>query len=141
MASIKVTVERELSELKETLDKILGESSETLKSELDSEIGKKGELKGVWLVRRMFELGADPERVKDMLQTAWNLEQDTVQRVMETARKPEDETDAELRIGAEGDSESTGAEGEDGEGEEEEIDDLDRLLKRDTLKNLDDELE
>jgi len=98
---ITIEVRRDVSELHTVLRDILGDKA----SELSDEITPDKEVDGVGLVRRMFELGAEPKKVRDLLGIAWGLAQDDVQKVMEVARKPEVEEDAEIRIGRDDDSE------------------------------------
>ncbi len=98
---VTVEVRRDISELHTVLGDILGDKA----SELTMEITPDKEIDGVRLIRRMFELGAEPKKVRDLLGIAWGLAQDDVQKILEVARKPEVEEDAEIRIGRDDDSE------------------------------------
>jgi hypothetical protein len=128
MTSASIEVRRGLSEVLAVIKDIGGDHAPALMEVITTD----KEVDGIRLIRRMLELGVEPKKVRDLLGIAWGLPQEDVQRILEAARKPEVEDDAELRIAREG---------SDGSGETEEdeaVEDLGALLKSGAFDGLDD---
>jgi len=126
----KVEVPRELSEIKNVMEKIIGDEKAT---EIMAKIVyDKQELKidGIELIRKMLEAGAEPEKIRRMLGIDWGLEQNDVQ-ILEVSMKPEEETDANIPISQEKDESDEEADGTN----------FDSLLKNNVLSRIDKEID
>ncbi len=96
-------------ELEDIVKRLLGDRAGSLLRELSmrEEYEKKGEVDGVWLLRRLLDLGADPEKLKSMLRFGMKLREELVVAVMAEAQKEHIETDVEFRVGAEDEREES----------------------------------
>ncbi|GCC11709.1 hypothetical protein IPdc08_01766 [archaeon] len=127
----KVEVPRELSEIKNVMEKIIGDEKAT--EIMVKIVYEKQELgiDGIELIRKMLEAGAEPEKIRRMLGIDWGLEQNDVQKILEVSMKPEEETDANIPISQEKDESDEDADGTN----------YDSLLKSDVLSRIDDEID
>ncbi|GBE55259.1 hypothetical protein BMS3Bbin15_01427 [archaeon BMS3Bbin15] len=127
----KVEVPRELSEIKNVMEKIIGDEKATeIMVEIVYEKQELG-IDGIELIRKMLEAGAEPEKIRRMLGIDWGLEQNDVQKILEVSMKPEEETDANIPISQEKDESDEDADGTN----------YDSLLKSDVLSRIDDEID
>ncbi len=127
----KVEVPRELSEIKNVMEKIIGDEKAT---EIMAKIvyGKQElEIDGIELIRKMLEAGAEPEKIRRMLGIDWGLEQNDIQKILEISMKPEEETDANIPITQEKDESN----------DEADSTNFDSLLKSDVLSRIDNEID
>jgi len=127
----KVEVPRELSEIKNVMEKIIGDEKAT---EIMAKIvydRQELEIDGIELIRKMLEAGAEPEKIRRMLGIDWGLEQNDIQKILEISMKPEEETDANIPISQEKDESDEEADGTN----------FDSLLKSDVLSRIDDEID
>ena len=127
----KVEVPRELSEIKNVMEKIIGDEKA---AEIMAQIvydKQELEIDGIELIRKMLEAGAEPEKIRRMLGIDWGLEQNDVQKILEVSMKPEEETDANIPISQEKDESNEDADGTN----------YDSLLKSDVLSRIDDEID
>ncbi len=127
----KVEVPRELSEIKNVMEKIIDEEKA---AEIMAKIvyGKQElEIDGIELIRKMLEAGAEPEKIRRMLGIDWGLEQNDVQKILEVSMKPEEETDANIPITQEKDESNEEADGTN----------FDSLLKSNVLSRIDNEID
>ncbi len=127
----KVEVPRELSEIKNVMEKIIDEEKA---AEIMAKIvcGKQElEIDGIELIRKMLEAGAEPEKIRRMLGIDWGLEQNDVQKILEVSMKPEEETDANIPITQEKDESDEEADGTN----------FDSLLKSNVLSRIDNEID
>ena len=127
----KVEVPRELSEIKNVMEKIIGDEKAT---EIMAKIvydRQELEIDGIELIRKMLEAGTEPEKIRRMLGIDWGLEQNDIQKILEISMKPEEETDANIPISQEKDESDEEADGTN----------FDSLLKSDVLSRIDDEID
>jgi len=127
----KVEVPRELSEIKNVMEKIIGDEKA---AEIMAKIvyGKQElEIDGIELIRKMLEAGAEPEKIRRMFGIDWGLEQNDIQKILEVSMKPEEETDANIPISQEKDESNEEADGTN----------FDSLLKSDVLSRIDNEID
>ncbi len=127
----KVEVPRELSEIKNVMEKIIDEEKA---AEIMAKIvydKQELEIDGIELIRKMLEAGAEPEKIRRMLGIDWGLEQNDVQKILEISMKPKEETDANIPITQEKDESNDEADGTN----------FDSLLKSNVLSRIDDEID
>ncbi len=127
----KVEVPRELSEIKNVMEKIIDEEKA---AEIMAKIvydKQELEIDGIELIRKMLEAGAEPEKIRRMLGIDWGLEQNDVQKILEISMKPKEETDANIPITQEKDESNDEADGTN----------FDSLLKSNVLSRIDNEID